>query len=646
MSRNDAPKGRYLLTSAGLNRRRPIIPVRKTAWVTVIVAALLLGVLPVCSYAQADRFKEAIRRQESRSPATDEKKTKRATGDSKAHRKARRMIQSIRGTGHGGEDYQPMSPEAVGERMRETEEKSKYFMWVVIGVPAVLIVLFGLKFFFNVFVKPVVTPVRRSFRTQRAAGPSASQARKLVSMARRYERKGAVLDAAQLFEAADEIETMLMQAKKGVSRAPATRTHLQQAADLYEKARDYRKASELHSKLGVPGKMKQLFSLQAKEYESQRKYLLAAEMYAKAQDFVAAAAMNEAGGHLHGAAAYYEKVGERLKAAKLYEQFYQQEKIEHFASMHDPHTYNYVRKYALKSARHYAACGKFRKSAQIFAEFSEHIAAGKMLLEAEQYIEAVNVLVRTDEVELLRDALSKVDMAKINPELLASAMEKVGDPDAAADTLLRAGRTIEAASIYERRGKFGRAAEIYEKQGDLDTAAELFARAKDYERAAKLYIQLNDKKAALQMYRQLGDTRKVAELKAELGDFFDAARELFGLGEDARAMSMLERVEPSHPDFLDAYRLLGERLIQEGQYQRVRSIFEPMIRSLRPRSREAKEIYYLLALASVKDNLVEKAKECLEHVLDIDYSFRDASQLYDSLLAGGGPSPVKDDSQG
>ena len=608
----------------------------RTFFPLVVLIALLLAVLPVCSYGQSEKFKDAVRRQEARSEATDQQAGKWATGDSKARRKARQMMEKIRGKSTGDEIYQPMSPDAVGERMKETEEKSKYFLWTAVGVPAVLLALFGLKLFFNVFVKPVVTPVRRGYGTHRAAQPSPSQARKLVSMAKRYERKGAILDAAQLFEAADEVQSMSMQARQGVSPAPAKRTNLQKAADLYEKAGDYRKASELQGKLRLPGKMNELFLLQAKEYESQRKYLLAADMYAKAQDFVGAATMNEAAGHLHGAAAYYEKVGEKLKAAELFERFYQQEKIDHFTSMHDPSTYNYVRKYALKSAKLYAACGKLRKSAQIFAEFSEHIAAGKMLLEGEQYLEAVGILVKSDDVELLKEALSKVAMEKISPELLAAAMEKVGDPEAAAAALLKAGRSIEAAAIYERKGKLNEAAEIYERQGDLAAAAELLARAKDYQRAAQFYLKLNDKKAAVEMYRRLGDVRKVAELKAELGDFFDAARELFGLGEDARAMSILQRVETSHPDFLDAYRLLSERLIQEGQYQRVRDILEPTIRSLKPRSQEAKEIYYLLAVASIKDNLVEKAKECLEQVLDIDYSFKDASQLYDSLLSGSG----------
>ncbi|MBN2208757.1 MAG: hypothetical protein JW759_05645 [Candidatus Coatesbacteria bacterium] len=602
----------------------------------VILIAWMVGVPPVCSYGQTERFKESIRRQESRAPATDETKTKWATGDSKAHRRARQMLEKVRGTGHGGEDYQPMSPDEVEERMKETEERSKYFLWTAVGIPAVLLALFGLKFFFNVFVKPVVTPARRSYGTRRAAQPSPSQARKLVSMAKRYERKGAILDAAQLFEAADEVQSMSAQARKGVPQAPAKRDNLQKAADLYEKAGDYRKASELVGKLRLPGKMKELFLLQGKEYESQRKYLLAAEMYAKAEDFVGAATMNEAAGHLHGAAAYYEKVGEKLKAAELFERFYEQEKIDHFASMNDQSTYSYVRKYALKSAKLYATCGKLRKSARIFAEFSEHIAAGKMLLEGQQYVEAVSVLVKSDDVALLREALSKADMEKIDPELLAAAMEKVGDPEAAAAALLKAGRLIEAAAIYERRGQLNEAAEIYERQGDLEAAAELLARAKEYQRAAQCYLKLNDKKAALEMYRRLGDVRKVAELRAELGDFFNAARDLLSLGEDARAMSILQRVEPTHPDFLDAHRLLCERLIQQGQYQRVRNILEPTIRSLKPRSQEAKEIYYLLAVASIKDNLVEKAKECLEQVLDIDYSFKDASQLYDSLLSGRG----------
>ncbi len=519
--------------------------------------------------------------------------------------------------------------------MKETEEQSKYLLCMLVGVPAILLGLFGLKFLYNVLVKPVITPARRSYRAGGVAQPSMSQVSKLVSMARRYERKGAILDAAQLFEGADEMKEMLAQRGKGVSQAPQKRPHLQRAADLYEKARDYKKASDLHAKLRAPGRSKQLFTLQAKEYESQRKYLLAADMYAKAQDYVAAAAMNEAGGHIHGAAAYYEKVGEKLKAANLYERFYQQERMDHFGAVRDQNAYNYVRKYALKSARLYASCSELRKAAQIFAEFSEHIAAGKMLLKAEKYIEAVSVLVKCDDVGLLKEALSKTDAAKISPELLAQAMERIGDPEAAAEALLTAGRIFEAASIYERKGKLDKAASLYEQQGDLGAAAELFARAKDYQRAAELYIKVNDKKAALEMYRRLGDAGKAAELRAELGDYFDAARELFGLGENAKAMSMLQRVEPSHPDFLDAYRLLGERLIQDGQYQRVKSIFEPTIQSLKPRSREVKEVYYLLALASIKGNMIEKAKECLEHVLDIDYSFKDASQLYDSLLKGG-----------
>jgi len=618
-------------------------------WFGCVLAAVIIvltSVFSLSARAQSDGVGEAIRRQENKPGATGQEPLRWATGDSKARRKVGRMLERVRGTGQGTDGYQPMAPDAVGKRMVEVEREGSYLFWVLIGVPGALLLAFVLKLSFNVFVRPVVRPIRRYHGAGEAVLPSMSQVSKLASMARRYERRERFLDAAQLYEAADEMKSMLLDAVSDVPGEPGEprkRPFLEKATELYERARDYRKASELQAKLGVPGKMRQLSLLQGKEYESERKYLLAADMYAQAQDFVAAAAMNEAGGHIHGAAAYYEKVGEKLKAAELYEKFYKQEKIDHFGSMHDQKAYNYVRKYALKSARLYATCGRLRMAAQIFAEFSEFVAAGKMLLKAERFIEAVNVLVRSNDLALLREALDKADAERIDPELLARAMEKLGKPDAAATTLLTAGRSIEAAAIYERTGNLSKAAEIYERHGNLELAAELWARAKEFERAAKDYLKLNDKEAAIEMYRRLEDVRKMAELKAELGDFLDAARYLFSLGADVEAMSMLQRVEPGHPDFLDAFRLLGERLIKDGQYQKARDILEPTIKSLSPRSREATEIYYLLALASIRGNMLEKGKECLEQVLDIDYSFKDASKLYDSLLTGGSSGPVKDE---
>ena len=136
-----------LSVRTSLNRFEAVVSGGRTARLVIVLIALLVGVLPVCSQGQAERFKEAIRRQERRSAATDQKRMKWATGDSKAHRKARRMMEKVRGEGRGGEDYQPMSPESVGRRLGETEKRSKYLMWALIGIPAVLLALFGLKFF-------------------------------------------------------------------------------------------------------------------------------------------------------------------------------------------------------------------------------------------------------------------------------------------------------------------------------------------------------------------------------------------------------------------------------------------------------------------------------------------------------------------
>lgn len=615
-----------------LGLRQPTGSLRLLA-VAAASLVLLFAFLPIRSEAQSNSIKEAIRKQES-SRDKDER-PKPATGDSKAHRKARKMIEHVRGPQASTGPAEAMAPDEVGKRMEEVEGETNYLFLALAGIPVLLALLFLLKFLFNVFLRPVVRPARGYAKAQDAMRPSKSQLRRLVSVAKRYARKGQLLEAAQMFESADEMQAVLAGLSIALVETPESRPYMKNAAELYERSGSHKKASELYEKLRVPNKTKELCLLQAKEYESESKFLQAAEMYAKAQDYSAAAAMNEAGGHFHGAAAYYEKVGEQRKAAELYEKFYRQERTERSGQFNDQQAHDYVRKYGLKSAKLYAAAGEFIKAASVFAELSEHVAAGKMYLKANRASSAIEVLVKTDDVDLLKEALAQADIDKMNPELLATAMAKIGDVEAAAQQLIKAGRIIEAASLFERMGKLDKAAEIYEQNGELQTAAELFAGAGEFERAAQLYVKVNDMKAATEMYRRLGNVQKVAEMKASAGHFLDAAREFFAQGDSTKAIAMLQRIEPGQPDFMDATRLLGEHLMREGRYQMVRNVLERALPALKPRSHEAAEIYYMLAHAFMKEKMVEKAKECLEHVLDIDYSFKDASNLYDFLLADG-----------
>ena len=156
------------------------------------------------------------------------------------------------------------------------------------------------------------------------------------------------------------------------------------------------------------------------------------------------------------------------------------------------------------------------------------------------------------------------------------------------------------------------------------------------EHAAELYLKIGDKKAAMEAYRRIGNTHKVAELRASMGEFFESAREMLELGEEEEALSMLRKVQPEHPDFVDANLLFAERLMKKEQFAKARDALEKALQKAAPRSSQAAEVYYMLAKTFLRSDMPEKAKEFLEHVIDIDYSFRDASKLYDSLMPGHG----------
>jgi len=603
----------------------------------VISLALLLALvlLPKVLPAQLEDFKEAIRQQEGGASG----RQRRATGESKAHRKVRRMMEKIRGT--GATAYKPRpAGEVVEEEMKRLQKETLY-VYLAIGVPvAVAIVWFLLRFLFNLFVQPMVRPIRALIRSKPLTRPTKKQVRQLVSMAKRYERRGAFLDAAQLWEGADQMAVMIARASGKTPQRPEDRPHFVRAAELYEKGRNFKKASELYGKMHRPGKTKQLFLLQAKEYESQSKFLLAADMYAKAGDFISAAAMNEAGGHLHAAATYYEKAGESASAARLLEKFYRQERLDYLGPVRDSEAEAYVRKYGIKTAKLYAKAGKFAKSAKIFAEFGENVAAAKMFLKAHQPENAVKALVKTDDTDLLGQALSAADISAIEPETLAEALEKMGNIEAAAEQLLQAGRGSQAATLYERAGRFDKAASICEERGETALAAELWAKAGDFERSAELYLKANDLRAAAEAYRRAKRLDKVAELQGQMGDFLGAATELFRLGQEEKAIALLQRIDKGHPDFVQANLELARRFVDRKRPAMAKGALQRVVSAAPSRSREAAEAFYMLAVLYNGEGMVEKAREYLEKVLDIDYSFRDASRLYDSLLGRSGSPPA------
>ncbi len=207
----------------------------------------------------------------------------------------------------------------------------------------------------------------------------------------------------------------------------------------------------------------------------------------------------------------------------------------------------------------------------------------------------------------------------------ASAAAEVAEPVALAEAMLRgdalmdldhvtrvvlqlvvAGRLAEAARLYSHcredigfpligmaRGKrelelqlarmlagakdFHKAAEVLESLGSFEQAAQLFERSGDYAAAAESFARAGVSGSAAAMFERCGQTRQAAELYLEVGEkaraaaCFEHAQEharagrlYFELGRGQQALQLLQRVQPDHPEHLEAARMIGELLARGG----------------------------------------------------------------------------------
>jgi tRNA A-37 threonylcarbamoyl transferase component Bud32 len=157
--------------------------------------------------------------------------------------------------------------------------------------------------------------------------------------------------------------------------------------------------------------------------------------------------------------------------------------------------------------------------------------------------------------EVGQDELARLMQARAHEsrgelEEASRLLEQAGQVTQAADMLARSG-SAASASLYEEAGEFGRAAEIHQASGDMLAAARAWEAAYEYENA-------------IECYRQLGDVGQVLALLEKSGDYYEAGRLSVEQGEIGRAIQNLQQVEPRHPHYGDACRVLGDVLAEQG----------------------------------------------------------------------------------
>jgi tetratricopeptide (TPR) repeat protein len=141
-----------------------------------------------------------------------------------------------------------------------------------------------------------------------------------------------------------------------------------------------------------------------------------------------------------------------------------------------------------------------------------------------------------------------------------------GENDLAADEFEAAGCIEEAAALRAEGLDQGKAADLFEKAGDYERAADAHREAGDLNDAGRCYELAYDYDQALECYEEVGNVPKAIEIHETVGAYLDAAHLCRTEGQIDRALSNLQNIEKRDPSFGEALRLMGEILLDRGDF--------------------------------------------------------------------------------
>src|SRR5256885_9287566 len=197
-----------------------------------------------------------------------------------------------------------------------------------------------------------------------------------------------------------------------------------------------------------------------------------------------------------------------------------------------------------------------------------------------------------------------------------------------------------AARCAEKLGDKAGAGKLAALGGQHGDAAKLYAAAGQGNDAAKSWLKAGKPTEAAKAYQETGELILAAETHELGGDLLEAARTFAMSGDDAKALPLLERVEPSRPQYFEARKMLGSLQARLAMYHEAVRTFIGVLRGQPPPPPElATEMLYLLGHVYGKMNDTPRAKSAFEHVLQQAPGYRDVAQLLAALAARGQQSP-------
>lgn len=208
-------------------------------------------------------------------------------------------------------------------------------------------------------------------------------------------------------------------------------------------------------------------------------------------------------------------------------------------------------------------------------------------------------------------ALERDGQPELGFRLLASMHQAEGETGRAADFFESAGDLIAAARLRTEQGEPGRAAGLFEEAGEWLEAAEAHRQDGAILRAGECYERAFDYERAIECYQQSGAIDRWLTALERCGLVFEAARLAIQHDQRPRAIRLLQRVEPTDPDFRESCALLAEAFETEGHYDLAAGKLDEFIATFRPADATS-DTYSRLAECWEQAGHLERALEVLE----------------------------------
>ncbi len=145
-------------------------------------------------------------------------------------------------------------------------------------------------------------------------------------------------------------------------------------------------------------------------------------------------------------------------------------------------------------------------------------------------------------------------------------LKQQGRAEEAASEMEAAGLIEDAAQLRATGSDFQGSAALFEQAGDHDQAADAYRAAHQFADAARCYEVVYDYHNALECWREVGDVQREMDLLEKLGDYVEAGTLAMQQGEFDRAISDLQQIDHRHASHGDACRMIGEMLVERGEF--------------------------------------------------------------------------------